>query len=295
MVKNMQVLSVFLPLLALLWGGSERLEPPPSALPPAGLNPSSFSYRDYARVLSAFVDAEGNVDYAGLKSNRGPLDRFARQMADLSRADFDTWTEVERLAFWINAYNALTLQVILDHYPIQSSFLTSLVYPKNSIRQISGVWDKIRFEVMGQGLTLDQIEHEILRKEFNEPRIHMALVCAARGCPPLRQEPYEGARLDSQLDDQARRFLNHPGKFRIDRGQGKVYLSKIFDWFGGDFISRYSQEPALSRFDPSQRAVLSFVSRYLQEEDRSYLLRGEYRVEYLDYDWTLNEKGGSSS
>jgi hypothetical protein len=139
-------------------------------------------------------------------------------------------------------------------------------------------------------MTLDEIEHNVLRKEFNEPRIHMALVCAAMGCPPLRTEPYEGAKLDQQLNDQARVFLANPKKFRLDRGQGKVYLSSIFRWFGGDFVKNYGTDKAFPGFSPEERAVLNFLSQYLPAGDRDYLLKGKYTIAYLDYDWSLNEQ-----
>ena len=172
----------------------------------------SFSYADYADALKAYVNDRGMVNYAELKSHSEKLDSFLSSLAGLNRKAYDGWAEPAKIAFWLNAYNACTLQAIIDHYPIQSSFLTSLRYPKNSIRQISGVWDELQFSVMGQPMTLDGIEHGVLRKEFHEPRIHMALVCAAMGCPPLRNEPYTGDRLGAQLDDQARRFLSNPAE-----------------------------------------------------------------------------------
>ena len=194
------------------------------------------------------------------------------------------------MAFWINVYNALTLKAIVDHYPIQSSFLKSFVYPRNSIRQIPGVWDKLTFSVMGRDMTLDEIEHRVLRARFNEPRIHMALVCAAKGCPPLRNEQYTAAKLERQLDDQTNRFLSNAKKFRIDRENKTVYLSPIFDWFGDDFIKTYRANRAFQGYSAKERAVLNFVSRYLGDPDRMYLEKGGYSLSYLPYDWSLNEK-----
>jgi len=118
----------------------------------------------------------------------------------------------------------------------------------------------------------------------------MALVCAAMGCPPLRTEPYEGDKLDRQLNDQTRVFLANPQKFRLDRGQGKVYLSSIFKWFGGDFVNNFGTDKAFTGFSPDERAVLNFVSQYLAAGDRDYLLHGKYTLVYLDYDWSLNEQ-----
>jgi len=157
-----------------------------------------FNYSDYANTLKTYVDNQGMVNYKGLKANREKLDSFVSSVAKLNREVYGKWSVQEKIAFWINLYNGFTLKVIIDNYPIKSSFLKSRIYPKNSIRQISGVWDKLNFTVMGQNMTLDGIEHETLRKNFNEPRVHMALVCAAIGCPLLRNEPYIGGKLDNK-------------------------------------------------------------------------------------------------
>lgn len=251
---------------------------------------NTFSYGAYEEVLVSFVDEDGMVDYAALKEQRDRLDEFVSNLAEIAPGLYQTWSSREQLSLWINAYNALTLQVIIDHYPIQAGFFRSLVYPENSIRQIPGVWDELKFSVLGRSLTLDEIEHEIIRKEFQEPRIHMALVCAARGCPPLRNEAYRGEMLDSQLTDQTHRFLSDPDKFRIDYGADTVYLSSIFDWFQQDFLDQYEPESGFSGEGGAEPAVLNFVSLYLPSREADYLRRGRYEIEYLDYDWSLNEQ-----
>jgi hypothetical protein len=250
-----------------------------------------FSYDDYGAVLAAFVDTQGLVDYQALKANRQRLDAFAAALGTLAPAACSNWSVKDQVVFWINVYNALTLEAIIDHYPIQASLLKSAIFPRNSIRQIPGVWTELRFEVVGREVTLDHIEHQILRKQFNEPRIHMALVCAGKGCPPLRNEPYVGNRLDEQLADQTKMFLAQPDKFRIDRSKGKVYLSPILDWFGGDFLETYGGEekPKAGR-SAEEKAVLNFIAAHLGASDRDYLSTAKYNVVYLDYDWSLNEQ-----
>jgi uncharacterized membrane protein YdjX (TVP38/TMEM64 family) len=195
--------------------------------------------------------------------------------------------------FLINAYNALTLEAIISNYPIKSSLTASLLYSQNSIRQIPGVWDRLYFLVMGREMTLNHIEHEILRKHFDEPRIHLALVCAAMGCPPLRNDPYDSEWLDEQLDDQARRFLSNPLKFRIDRDKRVVYLSSIFKWYGEDFVKSFGQDGGSSKHSPAEQAVLNHIGRYLNADDRGFLVAGSYDIKYLDYDWSLNEQGAN--
>ena len=153
-------------------------------------NDQSFSYENYEAVLKANVDDAGMVNYSKLKANHEQLDKYINAITKLDKNSFEKWVDPEKIAFWLNAYNTLTLKAIIDNYPIKPSFLKARFYPENSIRQIPGVWDKLKFNVMGEKLTLSQIEHEILRKDFKEPRIHMAMVCAAMGCPALRNEPF---------------------------------------------------------------------------------------------------------
>jgi hypothetical protein len=245
--------------------------------------------KDYAGILGKFVDERGFVDYSALKLGRGPLDRYVDSIGKVAQSAYEAWGEKEKIAFWINAYNAITLQTILDHYPIRESGLFTDGKP-GGIRDISGAWDGIKHIVLGKPMVLNQIEHEILRKQFHEPRIHFALVCASIGCPYLRQEPYDGKRLDRQLDDQVRRFLSNPTKFRIDAVSHKVYLSSIFKWFGSDFEAGYLAGSPFKGYSDKDSADLNFISRYLTAKERTLLLGEKFDVEYLDYDWSLNDQ-----
>ncbi len=252
-----------------------------------------FSYENYARALR-YVNDQAMVDYRKLKADRSDLDAFVRELADLDPRAYAEWDDKAKIAFWINAYNALTLKVIIDHYPIQPTWPARWRFPHNSIRQIEGVWDEIEFSVMGKDMTLDQIEHDTLRKDFNEPRIHMALVCAAMGCPPLRNEPYRGDKLDEQFADQASRFFGNPKKFRVDRAKGDVSLSPIFKWFGEDFEETYENKGPIRRRKDTEQAVLNYAVQFLDRRDAEYLRTADYDVEYLDYDWSLNEARGEA-
>ena len=270
---------------AEFFGGSEQLDGNFYSVEATG----PFSNADYAAVLKAYVDDEGMVYYAGLKKDPARLDAYLRALAGVDRKDFDTWDKQTRVAFLVNAYNALTLKAIVENYPIKSTFLGRISYPANSIRQISGVWDKLQFRLLGAKTTLEGIEHKTLRAKYNEPRIHMALVCAAMSCPRLRNEPYEGARLGKQLDDQTRKFLASASKFRIDRKGERVYLSSIFDWFDTDFVKSYTPDGGFAGGEAT-KAVLNFVSTYVSASDAAWLRAGKYSVKHLKYDWSLNER-----
>lgn len=238
----------------------------------------SFSYQDYDSVLKTYVSDRALVDYSGLQANREQLDRFNQSIGAVSPERYSSWSESEKIAFLTNAYNAFTLQSIIDQDPLE-----------DSIRDISGVWNRRKFTLAGSEKTLDNIEHDILRKDFNEPRIHVALVCAAMSCPPLRNEPYTSEKLDAQLKDQTAKFASSPNGFKLDKQDNKVYLSSIFKWYGKDFIKIYGIENKFSGND-QQRAVLNYFSSELNPEERKFIEENEYKVKYLDYDWSLNKQ-----
>lgn len=292
-MKTRQTLWIAIPLIAATVLGSHYWPRPLSRRAPSTGNtrsqPPAFSASGYASLLQKYTTPEGWVRYRQLKTDRQELDGFVAALARLSREDYESWNEEEQLAFWINTYNALTLVTIVNHYPAQPGLPGSPPVPFQSIRQIPGVWDRLQFTVVGSPQNLNQIENQILRKRFDEPRIHMALVCAAKGCPPLRAELFEGAKLESQLEDQTRQFLSRPSNFRIDRAGRQVVLSSLFRWYGEDFVESFGTEEAFEGHSPVERAVLNFISPYLDAESRGYLAMATYRIGYLDYDWALND------
>lgn len=266
------------------------LTPPPLSLSgssgPVGATATSteapglpLDHRAFARVLERYVNAEGLVDYHGLQRDPSSLQTYLAQLAAVPAATVASWSEPERIALLLNAYNAITMASIIEHDPL-----------KGSIKDIWGVWNLKRHTVVGQSMTLDHLEHGILRKEYNEPRIHAALVCAANSCPPLRQEPYTGERLDAQLDDQVERWLSGPHGLRINRGANTVAISKIFQWFAEDW-ERTDRTKQVFGGNRKESAVLNFISRHSPPADRTYLRDGSYRLTYLNYDWSLNIQG----
>lgn len=269
----------------------------PALLPSARADEPSGPPDDeaWAKVLQEFVNDNGLVDYAGLKNERKALDRFVRSLAVVPRTAYASWTDDRRIAFWINAYNGLVLRIVIDYYPIDAGLISGLIYPDNSIRQIDGVFDGITHPVMDQDMTLDDIEHQTLRKDFNEPRIHLALVCAAMSCPRLRTEPYRAGRLDQQFADQAEAFVQNPSHFRMDREQDQVWLSSIFDWFGEDFIASYRPRHGFADLSAKNASVLHYLSDFLSDAEAAYLQTADYDVRYRDYDWSLNEWDRRSS
>lgn len=237
---------------------------------PAVAQPQPFDQTHplFDQVLKRYV-RNALVDYSALKANRQDLDRYLSEVATVAEPGFRAWPEKQRLAFLINAYNAYTLQLIVDHYPVKSI--------KDIGSWLKGPWDQPVVRLFGRTLTLNDLEHKILQVQYAEPRIHFALVCAARGCPPLRNEAYVGNRLDAQLDDQARQFLGTPGKNRVDFTDHVIYLSPIFKWYGADF-------------EKQAGSVLSFLKPYWPAKDAAEIAKGGFSVRYTDYDWSLNQE-----
>ncbi len=229
-----------------------------------------------AKVLTAYVDEQGLVDYKSLQNNRQDLDAFNASLQLTEPSVYESWSQADKIAFLINAYNSLTLKAIIDESPI-----------KDSIKDIPGVWRFDRHGILQSEQTLNNIEHDILRADFTEPRIHAALVCAAVSCPYLRQEPFTGENLDAQLDDQVEIFLSRPEVLTIDQENNEVKISQIFDWFGQDWVPGFSPDEGFAGSE-NEKAVLNFISGYLDEDERAYLQSGEYTISYSNYNWALN-------
>lgn len=227
----------------------------------------------FSRLLSRFVDERGRVDYAGLKQHAKTT--LTSYLQWLGTTDPSGWTRAARLAFWINAYNAYTLKLIIDHYPVRTiwALTPGPATPQKAQSPfqvpVGPVADTVR--------TLDEIEHAIIRVRFQEPRIHYAVVCAAKSCPPLRREAYTGPRLDAQLDAQARSFLHNTAKNRIPAGRDELALSRILKWYGSDF-------------GPTDAALQRTLAPYFDGRVQRRLAAGAYDLRFLPYDWALNDQ-----
>ncbi len=249
-----------------------------------------FSVSRYATILQTYVDDAGLVDYQSLKAQRQPLDDFVTALGNLDPKQYATWNDAAKIALWVNAYNAMVLKTVINHYPIKKRF-TFVGYPLG-IQHIKKVWKRKKHTVMGEKYSLDGIEHGILRKQFDEPRIHMALVCAAKSCPQLRREPYMAEKLEAQLKDQSESFLRSATKgFRLDAQKGEVSVSKIFKWFGKDFVSKFGTDQLFSHIGSKEkRSVLNFVGQHIDKANAEKLGQGKYSVRFFDYDWSLNDQ-----
>lgn len=220
------------------------------------------------RVLATHV-VDGGVDYAALKRDRAGLDAY---LSHLRKTDPAALPRDERLAFWINAYNAVVVHFVLQRYP-----------GIESVRKVEGFFDELTFEVGGRELTLDQIESE---SRGMDPRAHFAVVCASTSCPDLRGEAYVGPRIDAQLEEQTESFLADEEKgLRYDAEDNELYLSSIFKWYAGDFTGGSTVVAFFAR-----GGVRDWVVEHLGDRELARAIEDrEPSVQYLEYDWSLND------
>ena len=233
-------------------------------------NSEAFDFSDWGALVKKYVAPKtlagvrfNAIDYASLKKD--PV--FSGLVARLESYSLASLESREsKLSFWINVYNILAAKMITDHYPIESI--------KDVGSFFKPVWKRAAGTVGGKERTLNDIEHEILRK-MNEPRIHVAIVCASVSCPDLRQEVYSAGKLNEQLDDQMEKFLRSRGKgMKLDEQKNRVYLSAIFKWFAEDFESR--------------GGVLKYIGQYVTAEERKVLNNSKIKISYLHYNWNIN-------
>ncbi|HEG42957.1 MAG TPA: DUF547 domain-containing protein [Phycisphaerales bacterium] len=256
-------------------------------------------YKQYKELLATYVDDQGRVDYRMLRRKRAILATIVREIDEVHPAEKISWSRSEKMAFWINTYNIMTLKLIIDEYPIQPVWYM-FTYPDNSIIQIPGAWNKKYFKVMGLEYTLREIKDGLLMARFNDPRVCFALSFASVGSAFLRNEPYYPNKLDKQLDDQVKKYLASPKGLKIDKTKKTVHLSNIFNWNRKDFIAKYGDIKKFRNLKPDMQAYLNFVTTddllgdgrylYISEETAKYLKNGDYQIALEPYKWHLNEQ-----
>ena len=215
-----------------------------------------LTYKNYNSFLSKYVCNNG-VAYSKLAGDKS-VEALSKEFSSLSRAEYDKCNETDKITYLINVYNFFTILLIKQNYPV------------TSIQKIKKPWDTDFVPLFGNKVSLNHIEHEVLRKQFDEPRIHFALVCAALGCPPISPTAFVGEKLNQQLNKVAKTFLNDKAKNRAEGN--KLFLSKIFEWYGEDFKKKHGGY---------KQYVIAMLG-----------LTGKYSVKFTNYDWNLNEVSG---
>jgi hypothetical protein len=217
--------------------------------------------------------------YAGMQADHAALKAYLAQLSAVSAATFDGYSKPQQMAFLINAYNAYTVELILTKYPKLDSI-------RELGNMITKAWDIKNIPLLGTTLTLDNIEHNNLRAKgrYDDPRIHFAVNCASIGCPMLREEAFVAERLEAQLEEQALRFMSDRSRNRFNAASGKLEVSKIFDWYGGDFKLGHKGIASLPAFAAKYANQLADAPA-----DRERIKAKDFSVSFLDYDWKLND------
>jgi len=251
------------------------------ALPALAFDHAYKSWDDLLKKHVRYVE-NGNasrVSYAGLVKDHAALKAVLAEFSKVPKSEFDTWSKPQQQAFLINAYNAFTVEKILTRYP-----------DIKSIRDFGTVfgnpWKDKFFTLLGEPAYLDKIEHEILRKEgvYDDPRVHVAVVCASIGCPMLRNEAFLPEKLDAQLDDAMRRFFSDRTRNRYNPETRRLEVSKIFDWYGKDFEKGHKGYASVKATAGKYADLLAD-----KPEDRALVRDQKAEVAFLDYDWSLND------
>jgi hypothetical protein len=252
----MKILSAF--TLALLFSIQLSACNPGAAIPPK----DPVSHAIWNELLQKHVGADGFVDYQGFIKDKAKF----QQYLDLLQSAHPqaSWGRDEQMAYWINAYNAFTVKLILDNYPVES-----IKDIKNGIPFVNTVWDIKFIKIQGEEYDLNNIEHGILRKDFKDARIHAAVNCASYSCPVLRGEAFVASRLDAQLDAAMTAFVNDPRRNKLSADNPK--LSSIFKWYSGDFKDE-------------AESIRAYVNKYAKTK-----INKDADIDYLDYDWRLND------
>jgi len=216
------------------------------------------STEGWAAILEAYVTDDGGFRYEALRSNSEHVAALDAYVAAIAAANPEPWSMDARLAFYINAYNALTIHSVLELWPV------------TSVMQEDGFFEEREHEVAGETLTLNGLENEVIREGFSEPRIHFAVNCASKGCPPLHGEPFTAENLESNLETLTTEFVRSTTRIRGRR----VQVSQLFEWFEGDF--------------EEAGGVRAFLARYLEGEAKAAVENERTRITHFEYDWDLN-------
>jgi hypothetical protein len=237
-------------------------------------------------ILDTYV-RDGYVYYRALRLERRRLDEFVRQIAV---AEVDNRTKNEQMAFWLNAYNALVLRTVIDHYPAPRR---STEYPQRSIRQTPGAFERLPHRVAGRTLTLDQIEQTILPK-FGDPRLYFALGRGAVGGGRLRSEAFSADTIERQLTEVAGECVTRAECVHVDSATNRLMASAIFSWHEKEFVAAYADkvDPLYASRSPIERAILAFVQPKLLQTERDVLEKNTFQLAYKPFDWSLNDLTG---
>jgi hypothetical protein len=233
---------------------------------------------------------DGLVYYRALQADRGRLSRYIASLNSPSVvSEYPKWNDDQKKAFWLNAYNALVMQTVINHYPIRG---TAKNYPANSIRQIPGAFEKTPHTIAGKQVTLDHIETTVLA-DLDDPRVYLALGRGAISSGRLRSEAFSTKAVDKQLDQTKAQFAVTPRWAKVDALAGKVSISPILSWRAAAFVEEYADDSFdLPKREPLERAVIGFLRPHLLDAEVAFVMKNTFQLTYEPFDWRLNDLTG---
>jgi hypothetical protein len=249
-------------------------------------------YNRYQKILNEYLDKHGDVDYVRLRRHRLKLINAIEGLEEIKPLEIMSWSREEKISFWINCYNAFTLKLVVDNYPIEPRWYM-VTYPDNSIIQIPGAWTKNYFEVTGLQYNLNEIKNGLLLDRFDDVRIALALCNATKSGPFLRKEIYTARKLDTQLDEQVKRYIQSKRGMSINTSSNVLNLSNYF-MMEKNVFTKFSEVRRFRTYDEQERAILNFIYPFLTKEQTEWLESTEFEVNFMKYDWELNEQSKNS-
>lgn len=238
----------------------------------------------FTAELKKYVDDSG-VHYGNWQQHQQGLMNYIAELEKITPEEYASFTPQQKKALWINAYNALAIKVVLGHYPIHGD---RSYFPPNSMRQIPNCWEDFHVKIAGRELDLYTIAHNVIRKECADPRMHFAIVCAAKSCPKLPNHAYVADNLEQVLDDAAREYVNNGKNVQFDPEKNELKVSLLFSWFPLDFALQAFNK--ISVPPPEDEEIIeAYIEKYLSAEHQAQLKGQQWKVVYLPYDWSLND------
>lgn len=228
--------------------------------------------------LKKYVNERGEINFAAAKKDPALLNEYLDQIAQIKNSHFPEWPREETMAFWINAYHAGAIALVLKNYPVKS------------VNDIPNFWELKFLQLQENAYSLNDIRNEELTTNFHDEKTHFALSCLGKSCPQLSRDAYVGPKLEGQLFVAVRKFVNDPEKSRIEPLKKKVELSKFYKWYGADFTFNFGKPENDRNLPREEFAALSFIAYYLEDAAKiAFLEDGRYKIKYLPFDWSLSD------
>lgn len=237
-----------------------------------------FDHSTWDSFLKKYVNEKGEVNFTEVKKDPSLLNQYLNELRQANEVDFADWPREEVIAFWINAYHSGIIAVITSHYPVKS------------VQEVPSIWETKHVRLESGSYSLNEIRTQQLLGTFKDEKIHFALSCLSKDCPVLSRDAYTGPKLDGQLFMAVRRFVNDDTKIGIKAGDKKIYVSKLFKWYGKDFGFNFGKPENEEGLSKEEFAFLSFLSFYIEDANKvDYLEEKRYKIKYPKFDWSLND------